>query len=78
MLYRFWHSTSAYSIAEECPEIPAGGHSVYRWPGDLLKPSLVILLVVSEQQRLERIAGRQLKVTNEETQLAEDARKRER
>jgi len=33
---------------------------------------------VSEQQRCARIAGRQLQITNEETQLAEDAHKRER
>jgi len=75
---RFWHSTSAYGIAEECPEIPASGHAVYRWPSDLLKPSLVIMLVVSEEQRRKRISGRQLQLTNEETQLAEDTQKRER
>ena len=78
MAYRFWHSTSAYTIAEECPEVPASGHSVYRWPSDLLKPSVVILLVVSEERRRERITRRQLQLTNEETQLAEDAQKRKR
>jgi len=75
---RFWHSTSAYGIAEECAEIPASGHTVYRWPDDLLKPSLVIFLNVSEDQRCKRIVGRQLQITSEETQLAEDAQKRER
>jgi len=58
--------------------MPAAGHSIYRWPDDLLKPSVAILLVVSEEQRRQRIAGRQLQLTNEETQLAEDAQKRER
>jgi len=75
---RFWHSTSAYGIAEECAEIPASGHDVYRWPEDLTKPSLVILLVVSEDERRRRIAGRQLQLTDEETQLADDAQKRYR
>jgi len=75
---RFWHSTSAYGIAEECPMIPASSHNVYRWPSDLLKPSLVILLVVSEEQRRQRITGRQLQLTNEETQLGSDAQKRQR
>ena len=78
MCARFWHSTSAYAIAEECLEMPAAGHDVYRWPDDLLRPSIVILLVVSEQQRRRRIAGRHLQLTTEETQLAEDAQKRER
>ena len=75
---RFWHSTTAYGIAEECAEIPAAGHNIYRWPGDLLRPTLVILLVVSEQRRLQRMAGRPLQMTSEETQLAQDAQKRER
>jgi len=58
--------------------VPASGHDVYRWPDDLTKPSLVILLAVSEEERCKRITGRQLQLTNEETQLAEDAHKRER
>jgi len=76
--YRFWHSTSAYSIAEECAEIPPDGHRVYRWPDDLLKPWIVVFLAVSEEQRCKRIVGRQLLLTSEETQLAEDAQKRTR
>jgi len=36
------------------------------------------MLVVSEEQRRKRISGRQLQLTNEETQLAEDTQKRER
>jgi len=78
VVYRFWHSTTAYAVAEECPEVPRTGHDVYRWPADLTKPSLVILLVVSEDERRRRIAGRPLRLTDEETQLAEDAEKRER
>jgi len=77
-IYRFWHSTSAYGIAEECTELPASDHSIYRWPVDLLKPSLVVFLDVSEEERQKRIVGRQLQLTTEETQLAEDARKRQR
>ncbi|WAQ94023.1 CMPK2-like protein [Mya arenaria] len=44
---RFWHSTAAYGIANESSsgDLPRADHSVYTWPSDLLKPSLVLFLL---------------------------------
>ncbi|XP_078601422.1 UMP-CMP kinase 2, mitochondrial-like [Branchiostoma floridae x Branchiostoma japonicum] len=71
---RFWHSTTAYSIAtevgcgDEC-QLPPRGHSVYTWPSDLLKPHLALLLMVNETSRGARLAGRGMGKTEEEIRL---------
>ena len=59
-LPRFWHSTTAYGIANETSsgDLPRPGHSVYHWPTDLLKPRLVLFLTVSEEVRKQRHTGR--------------------
>ncbi|KAJ8918426.1 hypothetical protein NQ315_008123 [Exocentrus adspersus] len=62
---RFWHSTAAYAIAQAVQDepnkykMPPKGHEIYRWPNDLLKPDISILLEVSEAARLERHSRRE-------------------
>ncbi|XP_052797628.1 UMP-CMP kinase 2, mitochondrial-like [Mya arenaria] len=77
---RFWHSTAAYGIANESSsgDLPRADHSVYTWPSDLLKPSLVLFLSVSEEVRQQRMAGRRLVETFEEKSLDRDQLFRQR
>uniref|UniRef100_A0A803J9M7 UMP-CMP kinase 2, mitochondrial n=1 Tax=Xenopus tropicalis TaxID=8364 RepID=A0A803J9M7_XENTR len=70
---RYWHSTAAYAIATEIggnlPSLPHCGHDIYQWPQDLLRPDLVILLTVSDEERMLRMRGRGLEETKEEKEL---------
>lgn len=49
--------------------IPAKGHAIYQWPGDLLKPSAVIFLYLHESDRVQRLNERGEGETKEELQL---------
>ncbi|XP_069812741.1 UMP-CMP kinase 2, mitochondrial-like [Dendropsophus ebraccatus] len=70
---RFWHSTAAYAIATEIGgglhNLPEPHHDVYHWPDDLLRPDLVILLTVCDEERIRRIQKRGLQETKEEKEL---------
>ncbi|OCT81204.1 UMP-CMP kinase 2, mitochondrial [Xenopus laevis] len=70
---RYWHSTAAYAIATEIGgsihSLPPCHHDVYQWPRDLLRPDLVILLTVSDEERMRRMHGRGLEETKEEKEL---------
>ncbi|XP_047677599.1 UMP-CMP kinase 2, mitochondrial [Tachysurus fulvidraco] len=70
---RYWHSTAAYAIATAVSgreeNLPAVGSEIYEWPCDLLRPSLVLLLSVSPEERLRRLSHRGLDKTEEESQL---------
>ncbi|KAM3930825.1 UMP-CMP kinase 2, mitochondrial [Leptodactylus fuscus] len=70
---RFWHSTAAYAIATEMGggihNLPEHHHEVYQWPDDLLRPDLVILLTVRDEERIRRIRKRGLQETKEEKEL---------
>lgn len=70
---RFWHSTAAYAIATAVGgpvgNLPAEGSQVYRWPLDLLQPSLVVLLTLDPEERKRRLRDRGLVKTEEEQQL---------
>lgn len=70
---RYWHSTAAYAIATAVRgglgKLPAGGSEVYRWPEDLLRPSLVLLLTLDPAERQRRLRGRGLAHTREEAEL---------
>ncbi|XP_076465683.1 UMP-CMP kinase 2, mitochondrial-like [Babylonia areolata] len=74
LMDRYWHSTAAYGIANETSmgDLPPLGHESYCWPTDLLKPTTVIFLTVSEQVRRERLGKRQGIVTFEERFLNKD------
>ncbi|CAG2197752.1 CMPK2 [Mytilus edulis] len=54
---RFWHSTTAYGVANETStsDMPPSGHWVYQWPSDLLKPTLVLGGAITfEEQHLDK------------------------
>ncbi|EFA00847.2 UMP-CMP kinase 2, mitochondrial-like Protein [Tribolium castaneum] len=69
---RYWHSTAAYAIAQAvydssgATEMPPEGDSFYKWPQDLLQPSIVIFLDVDEDVRLERLSRRKTTTTQED------------
>lgn len=73
LFLRYWHSTATYAIATEVsggPQyLPPAHHPVYQWPGDLLKPDLVLLLTVNSEERVRRLQGRGLEKTKEEAEL---------
>lgn len=73
---RYWHSTAAYAIATavggKVGNLPQRGSEVYRWPGDLLQPSLVILLTLDPQERRRRLRDRGQDKTQEEEELEAD------
>ncbi|XP_021102896.1 UMP-CMP kinase 2, mitochondrial isoform X2 [Heterocephalus glaber] len=70
---RYWHSTATYAIATELSgglqHLPPAHNSVYQWPQDLLRPDLVVLLTVSPEERMQRLQGRGLEMTREESEL---------
>lgn len=70
---RFWHSTAAYAIATAVSgpvgNLPAEGSEVYRWPGDLLQPTLVVLLTLDAEERKRRLRDRGQGKTIEEQEL---------
>ncbi|XP_035250396.1 UMP-CMP kinase 2, mitochondrial [Anguilla anguilla] len=70
---RYWHSTAAYAIATavtgKVSNLPGPGSEVYRWPSDLLRPDLVLLLTVSPEERLRRLSVRGVEKTREEAEL---------
>ncbi|XP_061751869.1 UMP-CMP kinase 2, mitochondrial [Nerophis ophidion] len=70
---RFWHSTAAYAIATAVSgstcDLPTEGSELYRWPGDLLRPSLVVLLTLDPEERKRRLKGRGQEKTKEEHEL---------
>lgn len=83
MFNRFWHSTAAYALAQVVSDnpneskLPPSGDSIYRWPADLLKPDIVILLTVHEHIRIQRQSGRQ-NITTQEKLLKSDVTFREK
>ncbi|KAM9201139.1 UMP-CMP kinase 2, mitochondrial [Dugong dugon] len=70
---RYWHSTATYALATEISgglqHLPPAHHHIYQWPKDLLRPDLVLLLTVSPEERMRRIAGRGMEKTKEEVEL---------
>lgn len=81
ILDRFWHSTSAYAMANEIIQddklkLPDEEDDIYFWPKDLIKPDLVIFLTVSESIRLQRLSKRKT-FTDEEHELKKNAKYRE-
>ncbi|XP_052556997.1 UMP-CMP kinase 2, mitochondrial [Tympanuchus pallidicinctus] len=79
---RYWHSTAAYTIATETDgniqNLPPDHDAVYKWPEDLLKPNLVLLLTVSPEERARRLEGRGLERTKEEAELEANSLFRQR
>ncbi|XP_069575129.1 UMP-CMP kinase 2, mitochondrial [Brachyistius frenatus] len=70
---RFWHSTAAYAIATAVSgpvcNLPPEGSEMYRWPSDLLHPSLVVVLTLDPEERKRRLRNRGQVKTDEEQEL---------
>lgn len=49
--------------------LPVEGSEVYRWPGDLFQPNLVVLLTLDPEERRRRLRDRGLIKTEEEEKL---------
>ncbi|CAL8300445.1 unnamed protein product [Boreogadus saida] len=70
---RYWHSTASYAIATAVSgpvsSLPPEGSPLYRWPPDLLQPSLVVQLTLDPQERKRRLEARGQGQTDEEQEL---------
>ncbi|KAJ6633819.1 UMP-CMP kinase 2, mitochondrial [Pseudolycoriella hygida] len=72
IMVRFWHSTAAYALGYTTDEEKLKNVNL-DWPHDLLQPNLVLLLFVSEEERVRRHATRLLRTnTPEEQSLAKN------
>ncbi|OXB74289.1 UNVERIFIED_CONTAM: hypothetical protein H355_012729 [Colinus virginianus] len=69
---------SATETAGNIQNLPPDHDAVYKWPEDLLKPDLVLLLTVSPEERARRIEGRGLEKTKEEAELEANSLFRQR
>lgn len=49
--------------------LPDEGSELYRWPSDLLEPTLVVLLTLDPEERKRRLRDRGLIKTEEEQKL---------
>ena len=87
MWHRYWQSTAAYTIATDCAVgdtswLPPADDAIYRFPADLYRPTLVLLLSVTEAERNRRVQSRKcqdgVEVTAEETAIAADKLFRQR
>lgn len=75
---RFWHSTAAYAVGR-IEDREKSQNINLDWPHDLVQPNLVLLLLVSEEERVRRHATRLLQTnTSEEQSLANDQAFRDR
>ncbi|KAJ8599887.1 hypothetical protein CTAYLR_002797 [Chrysophaeum taylorii] len=60
---RWYGSTIAYTVGQDGRDISSFDASVFRWPRDLPRPALVLLLRVSEDVRARRVAARRSSTT---------------
>ena len=72
---RYWTSTVAFAALDDDSDLDQEWHG--RYPPELRKPDIVILLTVDEENRAKRMQGRGEPVTTEEHNLAADAARRE-
>lgn len=72
---RYWTSTVAFAALDNDSDLDQEWQG--RYPPELRKPDIVILLTVDEENRAKRMQGRGEPVTTEEHKLAADAARRE-
>ena len=75
ILDRYWCSTAAFAAMDDNPPL---WESIGVWPAGMLIPDIVILLVVDEQNRIERIGERGISLTGEEKRLESESCERQR
>ncbi len=72
---RYWTSTVAFAALDDDSSLDEEWQG--RYPTELRKPDIVVLLTVDEGNRAKRMQGRGEPVTTEEHNLAVDAARRE-
>ncbi len=72
---RYWTSTVAFTALDDDSDLDQEWQG--RYPPELRKPDVVILLTVDEKNRTKRMRGRGELITDEERNLAEDVAHRE-
>lgn len=72
---RYWTSTVAFAALDNDSDLDQEWQG--RYPPELRKPDVVILLTVDEENRAKRMRGRGEPVTSEERNLAADTARRE-
>lgn len=72
---RYWTSTVAFAALDDDSDLDQEWQG--RYPPELRKPDIIILLTVDEENRAKRMQGRGEPVTTEEHNLAADAARRE-
>ena len=72
---RYWTSTVAFAALDDDSDLDQEWQE--RYPPELRKPDIVILLTVDEENRTKRMRGRGEPVTAEEGNLAVDVARRE-
>ena len=73
ILDRYWPSTASFAVLDAHQPVwePIGV-----WPQGLVKPDIMILLTVNEENRIKRMASRGLAMTEEEMRLEEKKKSR--
>ena len=72
---RYWTSTVAFAALDDDSNLDEEWHG--RYPPELRKPDIVILLTVDEENRAQRIRERGVPSTAEEQNLAANVKRRE-
>lgn len=72
---RYWTSTVAFAALDDDSNLDEEWHG--RYPPELRKPDIVVLLTVDEENRTKRMRERREPITTEEQNLAADVARRE-
>jgi len=59
-------------VSGQVSNLPAEGSEVYRWPSDLLQPSLVVSLTLDPEERKRRLRNRGQEESEEEKELGQN------
>jgi thymidylate kinase len=69
---RYYASTIAYILGQSTKDLSEISDELYRWPEGMYKPDYMILLVMDEKDRIERLNNRDTQQTNEEIFLKQN------
>ena len=74
VLDRYWPSTASFAVLDD---LNPGWEPIGTWPNGLVKPDIIILLTVNEENRIKRMKNRGIAITEEEVRLNEGKESRE-